>query len=194
MIKTAFAIIAAACIGAIPAKAIAGANPHQTYQVTIVTTKGKVPAKKPLAKAHIRHIDARVTAKLAPIPKNAIAGFMGQALKPGSYTALMSNEVAKPYVSSCQEGTDYKTHLVMSMYHTGYTILLVSYKNDLKVIYDLSDARNLHPHDAGPCTVESPNIDVIHGVETFHVQAGKTRQVLIHNPKGQDKALLIRRL
>ena len=106
----------------------------------------------------------------------------------------MSNEVAKPYVSSCKEGTDYKTHLVMSIYHTGYTILLVSYKDKLKVTYDLSDAKNLHAHDVGPCTVESPNVNVIHGEETFHIQQGKTRQVLIHNPKGQDKALLIRRL
>ena len=192
MIRISFAIIAAACMGAMPARAIASTSAHQTYQITIVTTKGKVPAKKPLDKAHIRHVDARITTKLAPIPRNAISGFIGQGLEPGSYTALMSNEVAKPYVSSCKEGTDYKTHLVMSIYHTGYTILLVSFKGELKVIYNLSDARSLHPHDAGPCTVESPNINVIQGVKTFHIQEGKTWQVLIHNPKGQDKALLIR--
>lgn len=194
MIKISFAIIAAACIGLIPAKAIAGTGSHQTYQITIITTKGKVPARKPLSKAHIGRIDAKVTTKLAPIPKNAVTGLIGQDLKPGSFTALMSNEVAKPYVSSCREGTDYQIHRVMSIYHTGYTILLVSYQGELKVVYNLSDARNLHPHDAGPCTVESPNINVIQGVETFHLQQGKTWQVLIHNPKGQDKALLIRKL
>ena len=52
----------------------------------------------------------------------------------------------------------------MSIYHTGYTILLISYAGSLKVIYNLSDARNLHPHNAGPCTVESPNINVVQGV------------------------------
>lgn len=192
MIKVAFAIMAAACMGTIPAKAAAGTGAHQTYQITIITTKGKVPAKKPLSKAHIRQIDAKITTKLAPVPKNAISRLIGQALKPGSFTALMSNEVAKPYVSSCKEGPDYQIHQVMSIYHTGYTILLVSFKGELKVIYNLSDARSLHPHDAGPCTVESPNINVIQGVKTFHIQEGKTWQVLIHNPKGQDKALLIR--
>jgi hypothetical protein len=190
MIKISFAIIAAVCMGTIPAKAVAGT--HQTYQITIITTKGKVSAKKPLSKAHIRQIDAKITTKLAPVPENAISRLIGQALKPGSFTALMSNEVAKPYVSSCKEGSDYQVHQVMSIYHTGYTILLVSFKGELKVIYNLSDARNLHPHDAGPCTVESPNINVVQGVKTFHIQEGKTWQVLIHNPKGQDKAILIR--
>ena len=194
MIKIAFAIIAAAGIGIIPARALAGTSTHQTYQVTIITTKGRVPAKKPLGKAHIRHIDAKITTRLSPIPKNASSELIGQGLKPGSFTAFMSNEVAKPYVSSCKEGRDDKTHLIMRLYHTGYTILLVSYKDELKVIYDLSNAKSLRPHDIGPCTVESPNINVIHGVKTFRIRQGKTRQVLIHDPKGPDKALLIRRL
>lgn len=194
MIRIAFAIIIAACMGMMPAMAIAGTSTHQTYQITIITTKGKVPANEPLSQAHIRHIDAKITTELALVPKNAITGFIGQELKPGSFTALMSNEVAKPYVSACKEGPDYKNHVVMSIYHTGYTILLIAYAGSLKVIYNLSDARNLHPHDAGPCTVESPNINVVQGVETFRIQEGKTWQVLIHNPKGQDKALLIRNI